>query len=247
MLGLRLSERLHDCDLLKARNPPQALWFLIVLFATMIASVGFLLAAAVSIFPAPSSARLPLAYPRTVEIGSGVLDASFDQWLQNLTSFWGLKGLAVAVVQRQPNDTWSIETKGYGVKNAAGDIVTEDVSVCVSQPFIVETSWLNVNMYHFQTMFAIASNSKLFAALALGTLLDNSNSSLQWTTKISDILGDDWKLEDPIAQKHANLLDILSHRTGLPRHDIGYRRGETAAEAVRALRYLRPSTEFRET
>jgi len=111
----------------------------------MITSVGFLLAA-VSIFPAPSSARLPLAYPRTVEIGTRVLDASFDVWLQNLTSFWGMKGLAVAVVQRQPNDTWSIETKGYGVKNAAGDIVTEDVSVCVFQPSIVETSWLNVNL-----------------------------------------------------------------------------------------------------
>ena len=51
---------------------------------------------------------------------------------------------------------------------------------------------------------------------------------------------------DPIAQKQANLLDILSHRTGLPRHDVGLRRGETAAEGVKALRYLRPSVEFRE-
>jgi hypothetical protein len=101
----------------------------------MITSVGFLLAAAVSIFPSPSRAQWPLAHPRTVEIGSGVLDASFDQWLQNLTSFWGMKGLAVAVVQRQRNDTWSIETKGYGVKNAAGDLVTEDVSACVFQSF----------------------------------------------------------------------------------------------------------------
>jgi len=112
----------------------------------MITRVGFLLAAAASVFAASSGAQLPLAHPPTVEIGSGVLDASFDQWLQNLTSFWGMKGLAVAVVQRQPNDTWSIETKGYGVKNAAGDIVTEDVSACVIQPCTVETSWLNVNL-----------------------------------------------------------------------------------------------------
>ena len=96
-------------------------------------------------------------------------------------------------------------------------------------------------------MFAIASNSKLFTALAVGTLVEGSNSSLKWTTKVADILRDDWKLEDPIAQKHANLLDILSHRTGLPRHDVGLRRGETAAEGVKALRYLRPSVEFRET
>ena len=96
-------------------------------------------------------------------------------------------------------------------------------------------------------MFAIGSNSKLFTALTLGTLVEGSNSSLKWTTKVADILGGDWKLQDPIAQKHANLLDILSHRTGLPRHDVGWRRGETIAEAVKALRYLRPSSEFRET
>ena len=96
-------------------------------------------------------------------------------------------------------------------------------------------------------MFAIASNSKLFTALTLGTLVEGSNSSLKWTTKVADILGADWKLQDPIAQEHANLLDIFSHRTGLPRHDIGQRRGETNAEVVKSLRYLRPSAEFRET
>ena len=103
-----------------------------------------------------------------------------------------------------------------------------------------------MDLYHFQTMFSIGSNSKLFTALALGTFVEGSNSSLKWTTKVADILGSDWKLQDPIAQEHANLLDILSHRTGLPRHDIGWRRGETNAEAVKALRYLRPSAEFRE-
>lgn len=96
-------------------------------------------------------------------------------------------------------------------------------------------------------MFAIGSNSKLFTTLALGMLVEKSNPSLNWTTKIVDILGDDWQLEDKIAERHADLLDILSHRTGLPRHEMGWHRGQKAADAVTKLRYLRPSSEFRQT
>jgi hypothetical protein len=97
----------------------------------MITAVGLLLAiAAVSLFAEPCDANLPLvlAPPHAVRIGAKVLDASFDDWLENLTSLWGMKGLAIAVVRQQPDNTWSVETKGYGVKNAAGDNVTEDVS-----------------------------------------------------------------------------------------------------------------------
>ena len=98
---------------------------------TVITAVGLLLAAAaVSFFAEPCDANLPLvlAPPRAVGIGAEVLDASFDDWLKNITSLWGMKGLAIAVVRQQPDNTWSVETKGYGVKNAASDNVTEDVS-----------------------------------------------------------------------------------------------------------------------
>lgn len=101
-------------------------------------------------------------------------------------------------------------------------------------------------------MFAIGSNSKLFTTLALGTLVEggatigpNSSVPLKWSTKVADILGEDWQLEDKIAERHADLIDILSHRTGLPRHDLGWRRGQSTADSVTKLRYLRPSTEFR--
>ena len=98
----------------------------------MITTVGLLLAvSAVSLFAEPCSAELPSARvrprPRAVGIGAEVLDASFDDWLKNITSLWGMKGLAITVVRQQPDNEWSVETKGYGVKNAAGDNVTEDV------------------------------------------------------------------------------------------------------------------------
>lgn len=58
----------------------------------------------------------------------GILDDAFDDWLTNLTSFWGMKGLSIAVVKRKDDGKWDVETKGYGVKNEAGSAVTEDVS-----------------------------------------------------------------------------------------------------------------------
>lgn len=59
-----------------------------------------------------------------------ILDGDFDDWLMNLTSFWGMKGLSVAVVRQHKDDDgkWDVETKGYGTKNEVGDAVTEDVS-----------------------------------------------------------------------------------------------------------------------
>jgi hypothetical protein len=42
-------------------------------------------------------------------------------------------------------------------------------------------------------------------------------SGLSWGSKVVDILGDDWKLMDPWATEKANLIDILSHMSGLSR------------------------------
>ena len=67
-------------------------------------------------FETPLASALPL-----------ILDESFDEWLHNLTSFWGMKGLSIAVVRRKEDGEWDVETKGFGIKNAAGDAVTENV------------------------------------------------------------------------------------------------------------------------
>ena len=40
---------------------------------------------------------------------------------------------------------------------------------------------------------------------------------LGWHTKVKDLLPNDWQLYDPIASDNANILDILSHVSGLPR------------------------------
>ena len=61
----------------------------------------------------------------------------------------------------------------------------------------------------------------------------NESIPIDWDTKIKDILPESlWALQDPIAQDHADLVDILSHRTGLPRHDLSYSLTDTLESSV---------------
>jgi hypothetical protein len=79
--------------------------------------------------------------------------------------------------------------------------------------------------------FNIGSCSKAFLNTSLGILIDDfaqgrnttplptvtGLSSLSWKTKLSDILSSDWELSDPWASQKANLVDILSYVSGMPR------------------------------
>ena len=83
---------------------------------------------------------------------------------------------------------------------------------------------------------------------------DNSNySHIQWNTPISSLIRDDFVLEDDYATTHTTIEDALSHRSGMPRHDISYGgtyddHEGTPRDLVRALRYLpltaEPRTKF---
>jgi CubicO group peptidase (beta-lactamase class C family) len=44
---------------------------------------------------------------------------------------------------------------------------------------------------------------------------------LDWNTKVHDILGSDYEFIDEYRSKETTLRDLLSHRTGLARLDIG--------------------------
>ncbi|KAF8586654.1 beta-lactamase/transpeptidase-like protein [Ramaria rubella] len=154
-----------------------------------------------------------------------ILDDNFDAWLKEIGNNWGMKGVAIAVTRKNKDgDGWTTETKGYGVANRWGDPVNEE------------------------TIFPIASNSKLFTALGIGLLTTNESIPVNWHTKIKDVVPESlWNLQDKTAQDQADFVDILSHRTGLPRHDLSYSHTDTPESIISKLRYLRPSTEFRET
>jgi CubicO group peptidase (beta-lactamase class C family) len=50
------------------------------------------------------------------------------------------------------------------------------------------------------------------------TALPLGVEEITWTTKVKDLLPAEWKLMDGWADEKANLRDILSHVSGLPRY-----------------------------
>ncbi len=93
------------------------------------------------------------------------------------------------------------------------------------------------------TIFPICSLTKAFTALSLGVLVDKKK--LDWEDHIKDFLPE-VKLYDEFASKQLNVVDILSHRSGLPRHDFSWYGSKlTTEEMIKRLPYLRPNREFR--
>ena len=46
---------------------------------------------------------------------------------------------------------------------------------------------------------------------------DTDKESFTWKSKIQNLIPNDWKLKDDWASSKANIYDILSHASGLPR------------------------------
>ncbi|KAJ7163474.1 beta-lactamase/transpeptidase-like protein [Mycena crocata] len=159
----------------------------------------------------------PVATKRTLNTK---LDVAINSILDDFNS---PGGVGVAVVQKNEQGSWVVETKGYGIAKVDGSKVTGD------------------------TLFAIGSNSKLFNILATGLLISNKSLStrISWKTKIASVVPE-WGLMDPVASSESTIQDIMSHRTGLPRHDLMISPSASVLDSIRRLRHLRPSTEFRE-
>ncbi|KAJ6520594.1 beta-lactamase/transpeptidase-like protein [Mycena vulgaris] len=166
-------------------------------------------------------ARL-LCFASAIKDGT-ILTSEIDTFITNTLSSWNSPaGVSVAIVRQDGKGGWIVETKGYGNAKADGTKVTAD------------------------TLFSIGSESKLFNILATGLLISNKSlaTPISWTTKIASIIPE-WELMDPIASAGSTIMDLMSHRTGLPRHDAALGYGDTLPAIIRRLKYLKPSTEFR--
>ncbi|KAI9337308.1 beta-lactamase/transpeptidase-like protein [Obelidium mucronatum] len=107
---------------------------------------------------------------------------------------------------------------GFGVKNEDNEPVTLD------------------------TLFQIGSTTKAFTSFLVAQLVDEGK--LDWNTSVTSISTAEFM--DPVANEQANLIDLMSHRTGLPRHDILMFVWTTAQEILSRIKYLQPSQGFRE-
>ncbi len=96
-----------------------------------------------------------------------------------------------------------------------------------------------------KTLFAIGSTTKAFTSLTLGTLVDQGK--LDWDKPLINYLPK-FQLYDDYATTHITPRDLVTHRSGLPRHDLAWYNNKTWSrdELVRRLRFYEPTKELRE-
>jgi CubicO group peptidase (beta-lactamase class C family) len=95
-----------------------------------------------------------------------------------------------------------------------------------------------------QTLYPIASTTKSLTATLLSQLVDQRR--LNWEVPVQHYLPD-FRLVDPLVSSQVTLRDLMTMRTGLPRHDwVWFDHPLSRADLVRRLRYLQLSAGFRE-
>ena len=88
------------------------------------------------------------------------------------------------------------------------------------------------------TLFPLGSCSKAFTATAIALLADEGKIALD--APVRTYLPD-FSLEDPVASATLTTRDLLTHRSGLPRHDLfWYQAPFSRDELYRRLRFLEP-------
>ena len=98
------------------------------------------------------------------------------------------------------------------------------------------------------TRYFTGSTTKAFTAAAVAHLVQDQDQypDLKWTSPINEYIREDFVLEDEHATTHTTIEDALSHRSGLPRHDLMYGLpGDTTSSIVKRMRYLPRTAEPR--
>lgn len=144
--------------------------------------------------------------------------ADFDKIVESGLESLNNPGIAVAIVK----DDEVIFSEGFGYRDVENKVpMTAD------------------------TLLAIGSASKAFTTFTMGTLVDEGK--MEWTTPVREYIP--WfRLYDPYATERMTPRDLVTHRSGLPRHDAVWYNNYTASreEFVRRLAHLKPTADLRE-
>jgi len=140
----------------------------------------------------------------------------FDAFVEAQMKEWKVPGVAIAIVK----DGKVVLERGYGQRDVKGALAVDAA-----------------------TLFAIGSSTKAFTALDLALLVDEGK--LEWDKPVVSYMPD-FKLQDETATKLMTPRDLLTHRSGLPRHDLmWYGSNATREEMYGRLQYLQPSASVR--
>lgn len=191
----------------------------------------FSLAAAILSLFAYSVAFAPLAVaqsaaataPATVAAPPTAADVTaklgdFDAYMAQLLKDWNAPGISIGIVV---GDQLAF-AKGYGYRDYGAKLPMTANTLC-----------------------QIASNSKLFTAVAAGMLVDEGK--LTWDKPIRQSVPSIQFYNNDL-NDNVTLRDMLSHRTGVTRHDtIWFKSDFTRPELFEKLKYLEPQEPLRQT
>src|SRR5947209_18341212 len=144
---------------------------------------------------------------------------NFDKAAREAMAAWHFPALAMAVVQ----DDKVVFLKAYGVKELGKP---EPASV--------------------DTLFQIGSTTKAFTTTAMAMLVDEKK--LNWDDPVRQHL-EYFHLGDACADSLVTLRDIVSHRTGLSRHDElwDYNPDATREQVIRSIATVKLTKPIRTT
>ena len=116
--------------------------------------------------------------------------AALDAIMEQALKHWQTPGAAAVVVR----DGQVVYLKGFGLRDInSKEPVTPD------------------------TVFAIGSTTKAFTTAAMAMLVDEGK--MRWDDPVRTHLPA-FRLADPLASEYVTLRDLVTHRTGLSRHDL---------------------------
>jgi CubicO group peptidase (beta-lactamase class C family) len=142
--------------------------------------------------------------------------AGYDSFVNQAIKDWEVPGVAIAIVKNGE----VILTGGFGMRDVAGKLPVTS-----------------------STLFAIGSCTKAFTTFVMGTLVDEGK--LDWDKPVRTY-APEIQLYDRAASELLTPRDLVTHRSGLPRHDlVWYNATLSRKEIVRRLPYLEPSEPIR--
>lgn len=140
----------------------------------------------------------------------------FDVFIAQTMKDWRVPGVGIAIVK----DGKVLLSRGYGYRDVGKKLPVTG-----------------------KTMFQIASITKSFTVATLASLVDEGK--LEWDKPVRQFIPD-FGMYDAVANNHITPRDLVTHRSGLPRHDaVWYMSDLSRDELVRRIRYLEPSRELR--
>jgi CubicO group peptidase (beta-lactamase class C family) len=141
-----------------------------------------------------------------------------ESYIENAMIEWNIPGVAIGVVK----DDKLVYARGFGVRD------------------LEKKEPVDVN-----TLFAIASNTKIFTALALGLLVQEGKIS--WDDPVL-AYHKEFQMYDPLVTRKITIRDLLCHNSGLGKWAgdlVWFGSSYNRQEVMRRIRYIEPVSDFR--